>query len=67
MSDTLADRLAALSATHGATWDRTPKPDGSIVVRLHLPSGDVVAGTGATTADAVADVERKAAILSTGA
>jgi hypothetical protein len=61
MPDTLADRLNALCEPRSATWDRTPQPDGTIVVRVHFSTGDVLAGRGATTADAVLDVERKVA------
>jgi hypothetical protein len=57
--ETLADRLNALAATHNASWTRTPNTDDTVVVRLHLNAGDVVAGVGSTTADAVAHLERR--------
>lgn len=56
---TLADRLNAITAEHGGYWTRTLLPDRTNVVRLHLEAGDVLSGTGATTADAVAALEAK--------
>lgn len=56
---TLADRLNALAAQYGGAWTRTPHPDGSIAVRLILADGAVIAGTGATTSDAVTQLERR--------
>lgn len=57
--DTLADRLNALTAQHGGEWTRTPNADGTVAVRLILPDGTVIAGTGATTHAAVAQLERR--------
>jgi hypothetical protein len=59
---TLADRLHALTARHGGHWTRHKSPAGD-VIRLHLDTGDVLAGAGPTTADAVAALEAKAATL----
>jgi hypothetical protein len=71
MSATLSDRVAAIQATHGGAFERQPMADGTIVVRLVQSSGEVIAGTGATTADAVASLERRvaafAAALAAGA
>jgi len=58
---TLADRLNALAVTHGGEWSRTPLADGSVVVRLTLATGDVIAGTGATTAAATDALDRRVA------
>lgn len=59
--ETVADRVNALTAAHHAEFFRLPRPDGSVVVQLHFPDGDVVSGVGATTADAVAQLEARVA------
>lgn len=68
---TLTERLAALQAAHGGEWEREPMSDGTIVVRLKQSTGEVIAGSGATTADAVASLESRvaafAAALAAGA
>lgn len=61
MAETLADRLNALAAKHGGAWTRTPHPDNTVAVHLLLADGTVLAGTGATTADAVAQLEQRVA------
>lgn len=58
---TLADRLNALTATHGGYWTRTKLPDRTEIMRLHLEAGDVFTGTGDSTAAAVAALEAKVA------
>lgn len=56
---TLADRLNALTARHGGFWTRTKINDTTDSVRLHLEDGDVLSGTGDSTAAAVAALEAK--------
>ncbi len=58
-SQTLADRVRALTDAHNATFTRTPQPDGAVVVTLHFPLGDTLSGKGATTQDAVAHLETR--------
>jgi hypothetical protein len=53
---TVADRVRALEAQFGGTFERTPRADGQIVARLVSPNGDAIAGVGATTKDAVANL-----------
>lgn len=60
-TQTTADRVTALQAAHGGEFERYPQSDGVIVVRLRQSTGEVIAGTGATTADAVASLERRVA------
>lgn len=57
----LADRVAALCADTGGEFSRTPQDDGSVVVRLTYPDGDVISGAGATTEDAVTALEVRVA------
>lgn len=50
----LAAQLAALCEQHGATYEYLRDPaTGEAVVRLKLANGDVIAGRGADTFDAV--------------
>lgn len=58
---TLADRVRALCDAHHAEWTRHPQPDGTVVCKLTLAAGDVIAGTGADTAAAVAHLETRVA------
>jgi hypothetical protein len=67
MADTLADRLNALAAQYRGAWTRTPYADGSVVVRMILASGDVIAGTGETTAAAAEHLERRLAAFTAAA
>jgi hypothetical protein len=62
----LSERVNALktslgdSETNPVNFERTPQSDGSVVVSLTAgTAGDRISGKGATTADAVADLERK--------
>ena len=57
---TLAERVAALQSTHGGEFEREPN-DATIVVRLRLANGEVIAAAGATTFDAVAALELRVA------
>ncbi len=57
---TLADRLDALCAQTGGTYTRTVDGDRVRLV-LALPSGDVVAGTGDTTGEALEALVQKCA------
>lgn len=59
--ETLADRVRALCDAHTATWTRQPQADGTVVCRLTLATGDVIAGTGADTAAAVTHLETRVA------
>ena len=62
MSDqvlTLADRVKALCDTHNAEFTRSPQPDVSVIVRLTFKTGDVISGSGANTAAAVAQLEAR--------
>lgn len=56
---TTADRLAALTAKHAATFTRSVQADGAVVITLLLPDGDRFSGKGATTATAVTALEAK--------
>jgi hypothetical protein len=55
---TAADVLDYYCAKHKATYERTRKGE-RVRVRVHMPSGDVLAGTGATTLEAVTAVVQK--------
>ena len=57
---TLADHVAALEQAYGGAFEREPMAD-AVVVRLRHPSGEVIAASGATTADAVAALDRRVA------
>jgi hypothetical protein len=56
---TSADRLRALTKAYGGEFSKTPQPDGSVIVRLHLPSGEVVAASGTTTLEAVVALTKR--------
>lgn len=56
---TPADVLDYWCHKFGATYERQPRQDGSVRVRVLLPNGDVVSGNAATTALAVAEVSKK--------
>lgn len=62
---TTADRVTALRATHGGEFERGLMADGTVVVRLRQSSGEVVAGTGATTTLAVTALERRVEAFAT--
>jgi hypothetical protein len=49
---TIADKLTYLCDALEARHDRTTLPDGRVVLRVHLASGDTFAGTGENTAAA---------------
>lgn len=55
---TLADRLRALEKQCGATSERWKK-DGRVYFALIMADGDRIAGSGATTADAIAHLEQR--------
>lgn len=48
-------RLDVICQELGATYDRTREPNNMVLIRLHLPSGEVIVGRGPTTAEAVQD------------
>lgn len=49
--------LDILCETHGAKYDRTEEDNGHTkVVRVHLPTGDVLSARGPTTEDAVREM-----------
>lgn len=57
----LQDRLDALLAARpkGATVERTPTDEGYVIALVEPNGGDRISGRGASTADAVADLESK--------
>lgn len=55
---TLAERLRALEKQCGATSERW-KQDGRVYFALIMADGDRIAGSGATTADAIAHLEQR--------
>lgn len=61
---TLSERVALLQSANGGEFERQPMDDGTIVVRLKLANGEVIAAAGATTADAVAALELRVAAFS---
>lgn len=58
---TVADRVKVMTDAHNAEFTRSPQPDGTVFVTLHLPAGDRISGTGSTTADAVTALEKRIA------
>lgn len=48
-----ADRLDALCAAEGATYERVRTPDGLVRFTLIYPTGDRVTGSGPTTTEAL--------------
>lgn len=64
MSDqvlTLADRVKALCDMHSGEFTRSPQADGSVIVRLTFPAGDVISGAGANTAAAFEQLDLRVA------
>ena len=57
---TAAEVLDALCKAHGATYQIEPKGD-QVIVRLTNADGERLAGRGATTAEAVANLAARAA------
>lgn len=66
MADTakpdLRDVVAVLEKKHRATFERTTRGE-VVIARLVFPDSSVIAGEGATTADAWREVARKEALL----
>lgn len=58
---TRAERVRALEAEFRATHFRQITHDGQVRLGLELANGDRFAGTGATTEDALVDLERRLA------
>ena len=58
---TSAERLRALEQQYGGSFDKTPQPDGAVIVRLNKPDGETIAARGATVADAVTQLELRVA------
>lgn len=58
---TLADRVKVLCDAHSGEFTRSPQDDGTVIVRLIFPAGDVISGAGANTAAAVAQLELRVA------
>lgn len=56
---TTADVLDFYCQKHKATYERSISEGGKIRIRVHMPDGDVLAGQGATTLDAVTVVIKK--------
>lgn len=65
MTKTSADRLRELEQLYGGSYDKTPQADGTVIVRLHQPSGETIAARGATVADAVTQLELRVAAFLT--
>lgn len=63
MTQTRADRLHALEAQFKAKSTREMRADGTVVLALELESGDRFAGRGATTEEALTNLEARAAKL----
>lgn len=60
-TQTLAERVKALTDAHNAEFTRTPQADGSVAVTLHFPLGDKISGVGATTEAAFTQLEARVA------
>jgi hypothetical protein len=58
---TLADRVKAMCDTHSGEFTRSPQADGTVIVRLIFPAGDVISGAGANTAAALEQLELRVA------
>ena len=56
---TLADRVKALCDLHSGEFTRSPQADGTVIVRLIFPAGDVISGSGANTAAAFAQLDAR--------
>lgn len=60
---TSAERLRALEQQYGGSFDKTPQADGTVVVRLNMPHGEIIAARGPTVAEAVTLLELRVAAL----
>ena len=55
----LADRVKVIEAVYGGEFERQPQDDGTVTVRVRRSTGEVMAGNGATTLDAVTELETR--------
>jgi len=58
---TVDEHVKVLEAQFGGAFEREPLADGTVVVRLRSQNGDALAGTGATTAEAVRHLGKRVA------